>query len=1120
MAAAALRGGWLMHTVTTTKQLHQRLGNCLRGSRRLRIWLELETQITLALAGFLALLITDAMFALPGWMRALVLLAGGSFGGLALWNAWRKFRSSPSPAVMLSSEEVRWLPVPLDVLRSGLEFATANSRAFGSPRLQEAMVAKVAEQLHWQAVWPYVRVRGVRRLVRISVLVFFLIGIGLSHPGTFPVALRRLVLPLAYHPWNAVHRDSPAFGAKGRPYPLRVTVTGWPVQQIHMEWDDGDERQEMLVPVEWSSDGIGRAEAELPVRGAFKYSLRARDFHADGTVRIADPPVLPPDTPSVEIQPPAYSGLPVQILSQPGTMEALHGSFIRLHGQAPATIHRLWFALEKKGERSQPRWDAELLLQPGTGAFDFTLETRVLTPGEWHCSLHIENAEGLRTTYRYGLLLIADTPPSVILHSTASNGPLQVPPDGSIPVHVVAEDKYCGLECIHLFITRQNGPADPGHAARLQWLGHELRRMPDHPLPPATDVSLGGVLHFDVAASWQRSLLCGCLSPDVLPVLPLTMWRMRPVRWELTVQLPARIIEAMGSGPSQLEAAAVDNSNQLTGVAWSQPLTVQVLSEKLWRQQRTAQLRQWLDRLHALQTYSNSLLGHERLSLEGDARHEVLAAQQDWQRQVEVLSLGFAQQVPVLVSARQRRDVLETCLFWRLSQVHQGLDRLAHDPGVSLLHAGLVPRPEQLRRNCHEAVRELRRLEQLLSEAWLREQAFMVLPEIVGHLQQVQASLIADGVSADAADSAWPAITQRLQSAQENWTLLWQQGRSIAPAWPDAPAARRIWAAWHDLHQGMYPPHRAKVLQACALLEVELHELRVDFLRRERLWLQQEIQAGGVAISWLRRMPTANGWSGVPVLRLARFLVPSSQDQATGWLEQALSIWYETRDSRRVAFCVETALLSLQRETARQEELCNRLQQAVLQERTQHLDKELERIVRQWAASMRTLPEERLTPAAAWALRARQQQWSQGVERVFSEGRDHPILAASLHRLQEQSQDMEAAWTGSMDAGRDVQELRLAWEQWRTLLAKDDERDDLLAPHLPNNSKYLNAPAQAMTWSPLRLTPGDATPRSMLSPRMRRALEQHAQERFPPHYAEECARYYRTLLEMHRPREK
>src|SRR5262245_43444036 len=100
MVAVTLGGGWLMRvtapdlaTIPAAVRLQQGLRACRYGSRRLRTWLMLETWLTWALAGLLALLIVDAWCTVPGWARAVVLLVVGSLAGLGLWDVWRECRS-------------------------------------------------------------------------------------------------------------------------------------------------------------------------------------------------------------------------------------------------------------------------------------------------------------------------------------------------------------------------------------------------------------------------------------------------------------------------------------------------------------------------------------------------------------------------------------------------------------------------------------------------------------------------------------------------------------------------------------------------------------------------------------------------------------------------------------------------------------------------------------------------------------------------------------------------------------------------------------------------------------------------------------------------------------------
>lgn len=1111
-------------------RLQTRLRDCGRGTRRLQVWLALEKGIASIVGLLLLLLLLDALCVLPAVLRAMILLVGGSVGSIALGRGWQRWREAARTQAGPDAASLRWLPVSSEALRSGQEFAAlvANSRMFGSLPLQEALVTQLAERLRWDISWPYWRVQGLRRLTVFLLLLGLFLAIIWTHPGSLVVSLRRIFFPLRPNPFVTVQVESLAYGAKGRPYPLRATVSGWPVQEAIVEWEEGPEWQQLIVPVDGGEEGPGRIEAELPARGSFRYRLRARDALLTGRVRMIDPPTLPPGALQVTIHPPRYTGQGVVRLEQPGLMEAVQGSTLQFQGHVPPTVQKLWLTLNRTETTQERERHIEILRETGSGRFQCWVDTQTLSAGEWSCTLYVENTEGLRSSYRYSLLLTTDPPPKVTLDSPAGADTLLVPPEGWLPVQVKAEDKRYGLQTLYLFMTRPHGAEGTGRAALLQWLGSQLRRHTPF------DAQAVPIWQMNVEQEWQRSLVCSSLAPGWLSLAPLILWEIRPTRWEWSLLLPAGTLAAVG-GVAQVEAVAVDNSLRSSGMAWSSPLSAQLLSEQLWRQRRTAQLQHWGDRVRALQVFPRSLLAMELKESGAELPYELLALQQEWARQVNTLAREFSTPNAAFSLSLHREEALETCLAWRLRQMGQLLTRTAdsqeqaHHPWQRLRQR--LPLAQQqfllplLRQEGRTLLEELQQTEQTLASMAFQEQALATLGELAEQLRSQQTLLTISFTTAQE-EALGPEVEQRLRLMQEEWPLLWQQGRRLSPPWPEPLAAQRCWSAWQEWSTAVTQRQLHNSLIAGNSLQRELQNLRESFQRQELVRLQAEIAQCQTYARLLQGSSPNSKTPPAPILRpiqamvwqvLAQQLARQHQETVARWLEQATTVWLETGDTAQVADCWEAARLTLAQEILLREHLLGRLRTTLLWEQCLRQETDLEGISVQAAACLRLTPEEKLSPSAGAALAQRQQAWSVTIAALRPLTQGQPWQAAALERLGSTSREAEAMWQKGDNAGPLLLQLREMCEQLRKLLRQQEENAEFFSPEMPerpvaptNRGAFAGGPIlpqrQGATLAPVRLPP-----------HLRRELEQYAQERFPPRYAEECARYYRTLLEMHRP---
>lgn len=337
-------------------KLESRLA-ALRGQVR-RLLLAHGSSLVLAATAPLVLAagLADWAFHLDPVVRAALL---ATIAAVAAWIAWRRIvRPALTPFddldVAMRIEE-RW-PGLEDRLASTVQFLRMkeDDPTSGSPALRRATIDRAMQEVEKLDFREAVDRRPIARAASLATAALLLAGSAVVvDPASAGIAARRLFNPFGAERWPQLTRLALDAGAttlklaRGDAFSLVVRAAEGsrvpPTARVAYRFDDGEVVSETLSTVE-GGEFRGRIEA---VERPFTFSVSGGDDSTsirDVAVRVVTPPALV--RADVRLVPPAYTGLPAQVLASGLTsFKVLAGTRLEIEAAADkplsaATLHR------------------------------------------------------------------------------------------------------------------------------------------------------------------------------------------------------------------------------------------------------------------------------------------------------------------------------------------------------------------------------------------------------------------------------------------------------------------------------------------------------------------------------------------------------------------------------------------------------------------------------------------------------------------------------------------------------------------------------------------------------------------------------------------------------------
>ncbi len=481
--------------------LPERLGELGRARRRVLVTTGFARFLA-AFVGIVAFTCTlDAFLHLPGFVRALALVAAIAAAGVLWLRGVRRSAKEPvHPLAVAMLLEDRF-PRLNDSLASAVDFLEAQEAGVTNRfrRVAVKRALNLSSRFDFDSLVP-----SARMLQSVALVFVVLVGAGvlgfLSKSRT-TLALTRLADPFGNHPWPTKTTvvvlepaKLPARVAKGKPLALRFAVRGEiPEKAILLLRPNGSgptaELLNVTVP-EGENKSQGFVEYHLDggrMHQNFEFRILANDFESEWfSVTVAPPPRLVPldgrASPQVRLDYPAYTDLPsAQLPDGIGVVDAVAGTVVHFRAAADRRIVAASFrnqtdltpirtataAAPFAGQNPFETLAALMLAE----AFTADIPVRVtgpegtileadfipLVPGLY--ALSFTDETGLIGTRLFDFRTFPDPSPAVVLeHPAAGKDPLTLLPTAFLPVKAHAEDRPFAVR--NLFVEYRVGGPD------------------------------------------------------------------------------------------------------------------------------------------------------------------------------------------------------------------------------------------------------------------------------------------------------------------------------------------------------------------------------------------------------------------------------------------------------------------------------------------------------------------------------------------------------------------------------------------------------------------------------------------------------------------------------------
>lgn len=369
---------WILRPPGALDSLPERLGELGRVRRRVAMAAHVFQLLAIGTAAVLGACLFDAMFHLPGWMRA-GMLAGilTTVGVLARTGVRRSWRLSTQPLDVALLLEDRF-PRFNDALASAVSFLQAEATPTpqpGTARFRAVAVTRaenIARKYNLDAIIS--SGRAWKWFWFAALLSACAIVSATLSPTRAMVAVMRLGDPYGNHvyptrttiTWQEP-AQFPALLAKGNPFLLQFTVHGIIPEQVSVTIRQGEsKREEHQLPVPPVDPENPLAGASLsyrldPARAAQSFELRVIAHDADTgwlPVTVSPPPTLVPrddrPSPQFRLDFPAYTDLPpLELPDGAGVVEAVVGT--RFTFRAATDRRIVSAAFHPEGDRTAER---------------------------------------------------------------------------------------------------------------------------------------------------------------------------------------------------------------------------------------------------------------------------------------------------------------------------------------------------------------------------------------------------------------------------------------------------------------------------------------------------------------------------------------------------------------------------------------------------------------------------------------------------------------------------------------------------------------------------------------------------------------------------------------------
>lgn len=533
--------------------LLERIGEVARRVRR--VWLVYGASVVVLCTLSAALL----AMGLDWWfrwedvlLRVLSTLAVAGALGWSLWNYLRPAVREPLDELGVALRIERARPEWRDRLASVVAFLqqSADDPSAGSASLRRAAVRQTTAELDgfpWSSLIQWKRT--ARFAAAAGGVALLAVLLTLLSPGSAAVAATRLLFPLGGPAWPQRHdlvlEAPPDRVASNQPIELRLRdANGVLPREVRAYLRPAGDTSVARTQVQRFLAGdpselkivypAQRESVELRFEGGDD-----RDMHWH-TVRVLPPPTL--TNVRIEIEPPAYSGLPARTSER--FIQTLQGSKVALAGRSAKPLSKMSVLVAGK----------EVAGTLSADKLDFSASFVAEASGDY--ALRVQDLDGFQggDETPSQLFVQADEPPSISVERPASGS---VSPNASVPISVALRDdlalKSAGMKWFRG--GSQNPPKSSAEAKNELPLFTHPTGTPQPPLEGNPPRPIGESR--TAAAQWDLSKL----EPPLKPGEQLTLWftasdfrpnvvETEPVR--LTVVAPADLLDQITARQSQI----------------------------------------------------------------------------------------------------------------------------------------------------------------------------------------------------------------------------------------------------------------------------------------------------------------------------------------------------------------------------------------------------------------------------------------------------------------------------------------------------------------------------------------------------------------------------------------
>ncbi len=479
-----------MAVVATTRNreadlLRQRLQRVRRRMRLIVAVRGLSWVLALVLFGLVCACVLDWRLHTPSLMRALLLVLGvAATATLAYSYLLRPLLARLDDLTLALQIEERY-PSLNDSLASTVQFLAHEAPPGQSPGMLQEAIRRALSRANGVDFNRIIDRRGLNTAV-LAALTALLIALPLLafFPGLASIALARLADPFGAHHWTTLELDQPRLRiGRNEGYEVTGMVRGIiPERAVVVYRVDGAAPVEHSAPLTPSED---HASAQLSVRFRagqmlrdFSFQVRANDWESAWyRVQVLPPPVLVHlhgrPSPQVRLDYPLYTDRSSQWLPDGnGNVDVTLGTFVYLRAAVDRPLRAAW--IEFRPEPELVRTAAlltPLQAQSPLGGYALSTISQLIagrtpaTLAEDRQSFHVrfqplvrgnyeicfEDETGLYNNRLYEMLLQLDPRPSVTLdRPSPQKESLEVRPEATLPLEVLAEDSVFGLRAVWL----------------------------------------------------------------------------------------------------------------------------------------------------------------------------------------------------------------------------------------------------------------------------------------------------------------------------------------------------------------------------------------------------------------------------------------------------------------------------------------------------------------------------------------------------------------------------------------------------------------------------------------------------------------------------------------------